>query len=431
MYTVKEDGSLNQASSITSQEWVDLHNKAKELNVRFVPTIMWSGADAMHATLSDPAKRAAHIQAIAQEVFRYNLDGIDIDYEGKYAKTRVYFSQFLKELEEAIGYNKWIMCTIESRTPLDSRYSSPESIPKDIEYANDFTEINKYCDRVRIMAYDQERVDLKLANANAHPYVPVADVQWVEKTMRLIMQEVSPEKLSIGVPTYGYEWDMFTAFDGSGQTQYSKLWAFNPGYATEVAGKLNLTPVRNSAGEMMLTYPASQSPDPVIPLPSATRVMTWSDAEAIKAKVDLAKRLGLRGVSVFKIDGGQDPAMYSMLAQYKMPHTSTLPAIVRETGEEGTVIPSVPETSAAIIPPVRNLEAGMVSEDVRKLQKYLNAKGFTVASAGAGSPGNETTKFGAATKAAVIKFQKANGIKPTSGYYGPLTRAKATQISTL
>ncbi len=36
----------------------------------------------------------------------------------------------------------------------------------------------------------------------------------------------------------------------------------------------------------------------------------WSDAVAIKDKVDLAKRLGIRGVSIFKIDGGADPAMW-------------------------------------------------------------------------------------------------------------------------
>ena len=71
----------------------------------------------------------------------------------------------------------------------------------------------------------------------------------------------------------------------------------------------------------------------------------------------------------------------------------------------------------------RNLELGMTGEDVKALQQWLNANGYRVAESGAGSPGNETTKFGGATKAALIKFQKAMGITPAAGYFGPKTRA--------
>lgn len=47
-------------------------------------------------------------------------------------------------------------------------------------------------------------------------------------------------------------------------------------------------------------------------------------------------------------------------------------------------------------------------EDIRALQKYLNAHGTPVATSGAGSPGNETTLFGGLTKAALIRFQQAH-----------------------
>jgi peptidoglycan hydrolase-like protein with peptidoglycan-binding domain len=65
----------------------------------------------------------------------------------------------------------------------------------------------------------------------------------------------------------------------------------------------------------------------------------------------------------------------------------------------------------------------MTGDDVLALQKLLNANGFTLAASGAGSPGNETTYFGALTRAALAKFQAANGISPAAGYYGPITRA--------
>jgi len=82
-------------------------------------------------------------------------------------------------------------------------------------------------------------------------------------------------------------------------------------------------------------------------------------------------------------------------------------------------------TGTAVSTFVRNLELGMSGADVKALQVYLNTHGYAVSSSGPGSPGNETSKFGGATRAAVIKFQKAMGITPAVGYFGPKTRAAA------
>ncbi len=74
----------------------------------------------------------------------------------------------------------------------------------------------------------------------------------------------------------------------------------------------------------------------------------------------------------------------------------------------------------------RDLEVGATGEDVKALQIWLNANGFTVAASGDGSAGKETTRFGNDTKAALIKYQKSLGISPAAGYFGAKTRAKVT-----
>src|SRR3989338_1105258 len=71
---------------------------------------------------------------------------------------------------------------------------------------------------------------------------------------------------------------------------------------------------------------------------------------------------------------------------------------------------------------------GSTGSEVMEIQQFLNGHGAQVAASGAGSPGNETAYFGALTRAAVTKFQVTNGISPTAGYWGPLTRAKANQL---
>ncbi|MDO8408265.1 MAG: peptidoglycan-binding domain-containing protein [bacterium] len=71
----------------------------------------------------------------------------------------------------------------------------------------------------------------------------------------------------------------------------------------------------------------------------------------------------------------------------------------------------------------KDLWMGATGADVKALQQYLNTHGYQITASGAGSPGYETTKFGALTKAALIKLQKAVGLTPPAGYFGAKTRA--------
>ena len=86
--------------------------------------------------------------------------------------------------------------------------------------------------------------------------------------------------------------------------------------------------------------------------------------------------------------------------------------------------------SSVSVPTItRDLTLGSTGADVKSLQVFLNAQGYTVASTGAGSPGNETTTFGSLTKAALAKFQAAMGISPASGYFGSISRAKLSAMA--
>ncbi len=71
----------------------------------------------------------------------------------------------------------------------------------------------------------------------------------------------------------------------------------------------------------------------------------------------------------------------------------------------------------------KNLETGTIDPDVKELQKFLNNNGFVITDSGPGAPGQETDKFGAFTRNALIKYQIANGISPALGYFGADTRA--------
>jgi peptidoglycan hydrolase-like protein with peptidoglycan-binding domain len=91
-------------------------------------------------------------------------------------------------------------------------------------------------------------------------------------------------------------------------------------------------------------------------------------------------------------------------------------------GAAGVATTTATSTAASTIPALTlNLSLGEIDPQVMVLQQLLNQAGFTLATSGPGSPGNETTKFGALTYAALRKFQCAQGIacsgdEATTGY---------------
>ncbi len=85
-------------------------------------------------------------------------------------------------------------------------------------------------------------------------------------------------------------------------------------------------------------------------------------------------------------------------------------------------------SSASCTTFTQNLTVGATGGEVMSVQKFLNSNGAQVSATGAGSPGNETSSFGPKTKAAVMVFQAANGVSPAAGYWGPITRAKASSM---
>jgi peptidoglycan hydrolase-like protein with peptidoglycan-binding domain len=77
-----------------------------------------------------------------------------------------------------------------------------------------------------------------------------------------------------------------------------------------------------------------------------------------------------------------------------------------------------------------DLKVGDRGDDVRRLQRFLNNRGFNVAVSGPGSSGNETEIFGNLTREALVDFQnhysdevlEPVGLNEGTGYFGSSTR---------
>ena len=304
------------------EPWTTLIKEAKAKKIKIYPSILsypQTSAEQydVYLLLAQRAKRQAHVAVIVKLVNENRCDGIDIDYENKIADIRPYFSVFLTELAKALHKDgKKLICTVEARTPPESKFATTSAaVLSRIEYSNDYKTIGAVCDQVRIMTYDQGSDDLSLVNLNVKnggPYKPVADIEWVKKTITLALREIPAKKLVLGVATYGYKYEIVPA-TATSSARYPRIGSMNWNYADELVKSLNMTPTRNSAGEVSFTYATTTGVNGE-DLGGQKQYLVWySDAAAIADKVRIAKLYKLAGVAVFKIDGGFDPNLWNVL----------------------------------------------------------------------------------------------------------------------
>jgi spore germination protein YaaH len=328
------DAKISDKADVTEQQWVDFIKLAKKNRVEIIPTIAWFDPVQIDYVLSDKDRRTAHIQAIADIVNKGGFDGINIDYEQKDSKTINNFSLFLKELNAKLG-RKLVTCALEARTPAKDLYTV---VPAALSYANDYKAIAQYCDRIELMTYDQQNADMTLNAAHANvPYTPVADNAWVEKVVKLALVDLPADKVLLGIPTYGRAWDVTVTPNGYGDPV--RVSTLNATRVAELAKTYKAPIGHNADGESVLSYFPDDSPYRILtalPTPKGTavgyenvakaalfakmakmnvkvRFVTFSDALSAADKMSIAKKYHLYGVTFFKIDGEEDPAIWNLI----------------------------------------------------------------------------------------------------------------------
>ena len=140
--------------------------------------------------LNDDVARQSLIENVKALILKYNLDGINMDFENMYVSDKDKYTQFVREMSEM---TKSIDRTLSVDITKYDAHGGTWSL------CYDRTEIAKYADYVALMSYDQNGTWSDKGGS-------VASLWWVEDALKLTLKEVPSEKLLLGVPFYTRLW---------------------------------------------------------------------------------------------------------------------------------------------------------------------------------------------------------------------------------
>jgi spore germination protein YaaH len=147
--------------------------------------------DRVSRILNSREKSQAHILDILDLVITNNYDGIEIDYEFLLSADKEVYSSFIKNLAEALHEKeKLLVVTLHGKTNKKGDWDSAS--------AQDWHEISKWADEVRVMVYDY--------HWETSGPGPISPLPWFENVVKFAKSQIPGEKLTIGVGLYGYDW---------------------------------------------------------------------------------------------------------------------------------------------------------------------------------------------------------------------------------
>lgn len=295
--TIGADGSLLTRESdytepgyagLQSDELLDLTNQIQQTNGSVELVVSQFNGDDIVAFLSSKAAQEKFMQSLDGAILAYPVSGvnIDIEYAGTNSQSlRDNLSEFMKDL----------------RTHLNSRY---DSVQLSIDmYAGassnqsiwDIEAIAPHVDYIIVMAYDFHR----RTSSQAGPVAPLFGGKelWdsdINQHLQEFLTMVPAEKILLGIPFYGYEWQT-TSRDSQSHTFPDTGSTAQIGRVRELLERKEELQVQEGWNEEALSPYLSYIEN------GETYVIYYENSRSISYKLDYVNQLDLGGVAIWAL----------------------------------------------------------------------------------------------------------------------------------
>ncbi len=265
LYGVNNDGTLMNRKP-TEDSLKSFLSYCKAEGIRVVPTVGSYDFRIMSSVMQSDIYIDRHVQEIINEINKYGYDGIDIDYERIRTAERDGYLAFLRKLKNELEkINKELSVTVFAKTRDNTQ---------DTLYAQDWVEIGKIADKVRIMAYDYTLQSSTIPG-------PIGPIDWIEEVLTYSQGKIPSEKIFLGVHLYAYLWKE----EKASALTYSAVLNI----LKNVKGEYN-----EKIGEGYAEYKCSDG---------SRCILFYQTPEGVKERINIAKRYNLAGVSYWRLGG--------------------------------------------------------------------------------------------------------------------------------
>lgn len=229
----------------------------------------------IHTVLSSPSLRKTAIDNLEAYIKKYNLDGINIDFEMVPAGDKANLTAFMKELYGRLKPQGYIVS-------IDVFPKTDET--NDVSMAYDYGQLALYADRIVMMTYDNHGV---WSDAG-----PIAAIDWVEANLKYALKFIPKHKLYLGIAGYGYDWSA----KGVESLEYGPIM--------DLVNRFDAT-VRWDE--------ASKSPHFAYTGPDGISHTVWfENSRSIGYKLDLVNKYDIAGAALWKL-GEEDPGYWQVV----------------------------------------------------------------------------------------------------------------------
>ena len=173
---------------------------ARKQHLPVMPIVGNSGKDALHSLLANKTAQMAMTSALLRESKEYGYVGIQIDFEDISWTDRDALSATVKETANALHSEglQLTIATVPNAPGSAGKSGFAKWIYEDWRGAYDLKALAQSADLICLMTYDQ--------HTPWTPPGPVAGWDWTVENLDYALKYVPKDKLSLGIPLYGYHW---------------------------------------------------------------------------------------------------------------------------------------------------------------------------------------------------------------------------------